>query len=86
VAGDAGGNCTDGLRFDENGNLATGVVGVAVRVRDNVVNVDVAAGHPEVEAHLRAEYGPLAFVSPGAVMQAFSRRDARSSQELGPVP
>jgi hypothetical protein len=51
--------------------VVTGAVGVAKRVQDNVVEVYVRPGHPEVEARLRATYGPLIAVVPGAVAQTF---------------
>ena len=52
--------------------VVTGVVGVAPRVQRNIVEVYVLPEHPEVEARLRATYGALISVVPGAVAQAFS--------------
>jgi hypothetical protein len=55
-----------------DGSVVTpGVVGVAPRMRDNLVEVYVLPGHPEVEARLRATYGALISVVPGTVAQAF---------------
>jgi hypothetical protein len=54
-----------------DGTFVTGVVGVAKRVQDNVVEVYVRPGHPEVEARLRATYGAMISVVPGVVAQLF---------------
>jgi hypothetical protein len=51
--------------------VVTGVVGLAARVQRNVVVVRVLPGHQEVEDRLRAMYGPLISVVPGALAQAF---------------
>ena len=48
------------MRQGPDGTLvATGVIGVAKSVKDNVVEVYVRPGHPEVEARLRATYGAV---------------------------
>jgi hypothetical protein len=54
-----------------DGTFVTGVIGVAKSVQDNVVEVYVRPGLPEVEARLRATYGSLIAVVPGAVAQTF---------------
>jgi hypothetical protein len=56
--------------------VVTGVVGLAARVQRNVVVVRVLPGHQEVEDRLRAMYGPLVSVVPGALAQAFENRIA----------
>jgi hypothetical protein len=61
------------LRTDDEGRLVTeGVVGVGVDVKENVVEVRVLAGHPEVEARLRAEYGARVSVREGGIAKAFT--------------
>jgi hypothetical protein len=64
-----------GMQQGRDGTLVvTGVVGVAKRVKDNVVEVYLRPGHPEVEARLRATYGAMISVVPGAVSQTFSTK------------
>jgi hypothetical protein len=60
------------MRQGPDGTLVvTGVVGVGKRVQDNVVEVYVRPGHPEVEAHMRATYGSIVAVVPDVVAQTF---------------
>jgi hypothetical protein len=60
------------MRHAPDGSVdITEVVGVASRMKDNLVEVYVLPGHPEVEGRLRATYGALISVVPGAVAQAF---------------
>jgi hypothetical protein len=73
------------LRTDDQGRLVTeGVIGLGVVVRDNLVQVLVLAGHPEVEARLRAAYGARVSVRGGGISEAFDHaRSAGSQAGLG---